>query len=149
MVTSEWILGSLNAKEALNIRERVFVEELGFRNKEVFDEHDALCAHLLVKVDDVPAASARLHPCGDGLCFSFIGVLNEYRGQCLGDLCTRLILYKAQQMGAKTLSANVNAAFVPYYNAFGFTKQKETGDGMVHISISPEDIIWHSACEHS
>ncbi len=147
MVTSEWILGGVNAEKALSVREHVFVDELGLLKREVFDAHDELCAHLIIKLDNETVASARLYPDEGGLCFGFIGVLKPHRGQHLGDLCTRLILYKAQQMGVQTLSTTVKRAFVPYYEAFGFLEQAETSDGLVTVCIQPKDIIWHSACE--
>lgn len=146
MFATEWTLGQSGAKEALAIRKRVFVEELGRPDEAVFDPFDEYAAHLLVRLDGAPIASARLYAAEDGaLRMDNACVLKEYRGQRFGDLCFRLLMNKAANMGASTLTLLSAAQHVPYFEGFGFRKVSEEGDFSL-LGIDPADLTWPSQC---
>ena len=147
MFASEWTLGKKDAQDALEIRRKVFVEDLGQIADTVFDTYDHIAAHLLVLLDGVPIASARLYPVEGGVQFDFIGVLKEYRKQHFGDLCVRLLLNKAQQMGAPHIYALVPEEYMPYYGAFGFQSSGAQENGCTPVAVAGDAVIWHSACQ--
>lgn len=143
MFDSQWALGSEQATDAFSIRKAVFVEELQQPETAVFDENDALCAHLLVRVDGKPAAAGRMRPYQSGVIMEYICVLKEYRKQGFGDLCARIMLDKARRMGTARIYVCAPEKYRSYYAAFGFM-----GDG-AELSVSPEEIIWHNPCQEN
>lgn len=147
MFASEWTLGKENAREALEIRRKVFAEDLGQAADAVYDSNDYIAAHLLVRLDGVPIASARLYPAEGGVRFEYIGVLKEYRKQRFGDLCVRLLLYKAQQMGVPYIYALVPEEYILYYAAFGFKPQGAPENGFTPVAVAGDAVNWHSACQ--
>ena len=147
MFATEWTLGANGAKDALAVRRAVFAEELGLPVQQVFDDMDAVAAHLTVRLDGVPVASARLSPDTDGVRISYICVLREYRKQGFGDLCARVALDKAQRMGVTRVVADIPAAHMPYWAAFGFTAQGGATQGIVSMDVDSEAIRWHSPCK--
>lgn len=146
MFASEWRMGS-EAKDALLIRRRVFLDELGWPEEAVFDGADAYAAHLVVEADGVPVASARLYPKQDGVSLSHICVLPGYRHQGYGDLCTRQALYKAQNMGMPRVYADVLVQYIDYYAAFGFQQLCKPEAGMVKMAVETDGIRWHPHCK--
>ena len=145
MFASQWRMGK--DPDALAIRRAVFVEELGHPGDAVFDAVDEYAAQLVVRVDDVPIASARLYPGYDGVMLSHICVLRAYRGQGFGDLCTRQALYKAQNMGVPRVFADVPERYVVYYAAFGFRELGAPETGMVKMAVETDGILWHPSCK--
>ncbi len=147
MFAAEWTLGANGAKDALAVRRAVFAEELGLPGESVFDDMDAVAAHLTVRLDGIPVASARLSPDSDGVRVSYICVLQEYRKQGFGDLCVRVALDKAQRMGVTRIVANVPVVYTPYWIAFGFTAQGDATQNIVSMSVDADAIHWHSPCK--
>lgn len=72
-------------EEAKYIRETVFVKEQHFNVE--FDEIDEIATHLVLFVDDSPAACCRLFPDEQPDCYIVgrIAVLKAYRGRHLGE----------------------------------------------------------------
>lgn len=147
MFATGWTLGPIGSEEALSIRRAVFIEELGQTAETVFDGRDELAAHLTVRLDGKAIASARLCPDAGGVRFAFIGVLAPYRRQGFGDLCARVMLDKAQRMGAARICADVPEQYAPYYEAFGFTAQGDAADGVLPMAVDGSAIHWHSPCK--
>lgn len=147
MFATEWTLGTADAEDALAVRRAVFAEELGLTDLSVFDDADAVAAHLTVRLDGIPVASARLSPDTDGVRISYICVLREYRRQGFGDLCARVALDKAQRMGVKRIVADIPSAYKPYWAAFGFAAQNDAKQGVVSMAVDTDAIRWHSPCK--
>lgn len=141
MFASIWRMG--RDPEALNIRRAVFIEELRFPEETVFEAADDYAAQLVVKLDGVPVASARLTPQGKDARLSHIAVLPGFRGQGFGDLCARQALNKAQAMGVSRVLARVPAPYRTYYEAFGF---RPAGDGD-EMAVEAAKVVWHSPCK--
>lgn len=147
MFASEWILGAFRAEEVLRIRRGVLINELSWPEEYAFDDHDEYAAHLLIRVDNVPAACARLYGLEGGAVFvDHVCVLPPYRKQRYGDLCFRICLEKAAQMLAPRIETRTPKQYMPYFEAFGFTSLKEE-NAMQHIAACPAEIQWHAACK--
>ena len=145
MFASEFVLGSVNAPDALALRKRVFVEELGWEDTQAFTDIDALAAHLMVRVEGETVAAARMFPVQGGVCLDCACVAPNWRKQRFFDLCVRLMLNKAANMGTARVYITTDAAYIAYYAAFGFLTDAEE-NGVCEMSIDPENIVWHSAC---
>ncbi|MDL2234741.1 hypothetical protein LJC07_01125 [Christensenellaceae bacterium OttesenSCG-928-L17] len=146
MFASEFVLGRQGAQDALALRERVFVEELGCLREEVFSPEDDNAAHLMVRVGDETVAAGRMTPENDGVRLAFLCVLPTWRRQRFFDLCVRLFLNKAANMGTPHVYITTPEAYTGYFEAFGFLENSRA-DGLVEMSINPEDVNWHSACK--
>lgn len=150
MVTSVFLPGNGDISEPLSIRREVFIEEQGCSEREDRDGFDEAALHLMVYVDEAPAATGRIWHDGKGFRIGRLAVRKEYRGQGIGDLALRLLLYKAFNSGAETLNVNAQTYLSAFYKKFGF---KECGEefidaGRPHIpmSVGKDDVVYPSAC---
>lgn len=146
MFDTAWTLGGNGAEEALALRREVFVEELGMEEGAVFDEMDALCAHLTVRDEGRAIASGRMRPENGSVRMEHICVKQPFRKKGYGDLCTRVMLDKARRMEVTRIYARVPEAYLTYYNLFGFRQEGDAADGYVPLSVTPDAIDWHPAC---
>lgn len=105
-------------KEAKMIREKVFVEEQGFRNE--FDDIDSTCIHFVLFEDDQPVGCARMFDENQNMIFGRIAVLKEYRHMHYGSQILQCLERKAKELGYEQviLSAQVRAS--DFYRKNGY-----------------------------
>jgi predicted GNAT family N-acyltransferase len=149
MITNEWISGTQDPKIAYEIRRKVFVEEQGCDPKRDVDCFDAQAVHLIVYVEESPAATGRIYHDGSHFRIGRLCVLKEYRGQGIGDLALRLLLFKAftwaneVYIGAQKYAEN-------FYTKFGFQKYGEEyldeNIPHIHMKLKKEDCVFPSKC---
>jgi predicted GNAT family N-acyltransferase len=151
MITSAFIPGTEDLSEVFAIRKEVFVEEQSISEEEEFDEFDAQALHLIVYVDEQPAATGRIWHDGKAFHFGRLAVRKTFRGQKIGDLALRLLLYKSFSSGAEVVEISAQTYIVPLYKKFGF---KEYGEeyieaGIPHIAmkVSKDEVVYPSACQ--
>lgn len=125
MLQAKWLRGSEDLSPALEIREKVFVEEQGFSIETERDENDQRAMHLLILDDEVPVATGRMFVQDETLTFGRIAVLQERRGEKLGDLLMRVMLDLALRMGAEEIRLGAQLPVVEFYKKYGF---EEVGD---------------------
>lgn len=147
MFTTKFLWGIHEYAPAAALRRRVFVEELGMDDAAAFDSADEIAAHLLVSEGEADVAAARIFPTEHSVHIDSICVLPAYRRRGYGDLCTRILLYKAQDLGQPEITAVIPAAMLPYYAAFGFAVQEMQADGRLRIAVASDGVLWHSACK--
>ena len=100
MITSIWMKPGDDLKTALDIREQVFQQELGFTKEADQDALDAYSYHLVLLLNDVPVATGRISYDGVGMArLSRICVRKKYRRQGIGDGLVKVLDYKASQLG--------------------------------------------------
>ncbi len=149
MFTTHWMFGSLDAAPCLTLRKEVLQQECGWPEDVAFDWYDGIAAHLLVRESGVPVASARIFPLEGSTRIDSICVLAHKRGVHYGDLCTRLLLYKAEQLEQPWITALVPAGMEAYYQGFGFSSQgKGDETGRTLFQVKKGEIIWDSLCKH-
>lgn len=150
MITSAFIPGSEDLSEPFSIRREVFVEEQGIAEDKVFDGFDAQALHLIVYVDEQPAATGRIWHDGESFRIGRLAVLKRLRGQKLGDLALRLLLYKAFSSGAESLKISAQKSAVPFYKKFGFCEYGEEymEAGLAHMAmqVGKDEVVYPSAC---
>ena len=125
MITSTFIAGDKDAADAFDIRREVFIEEQGCPEDEEFDEFDSSALHLMIYAQEEPAATGRIWHDGKGFRIGRLAVRKKFRGQKLGDLAVRLLLYKAFNSGAETVNINAQVYIMPLYEKFGFKPHGE------------------------
>jgi predicted GNAT family N-acyltransferase len=152
MITSVFIPGDKDLSEPFAIRRAVFVEEQGCPEETEFDAFDSGALHLMVYVDEMPAGTGRVWHDGKSFWIGRLAVLPQYRGQKIGDLALRLLVYKAFSSGAEELSVIAQAYLKAFYEKFGFRAEGEeyTEAGRPHIEmrLNKDEVVYPSACRH-
>lgn len=149
MITSEWIAGNGDLSVPLALRRRVFVDELRFDGALDRDALDDYAMHLVLFDDGKPVATGRIAHDGKRFVLGKICTLPEARGQHVGDLLTRLLIYKACQF-AETLYIRARLPVAPFYARYGFCEEGEAFDvqGQAHVwmCVKKRDVVFPSAC---
>lgn len=150
MITSTFIPGNKDISEAEEIRREVFIEEQNCPEEEEFDSFDKDALHLVIYLDEKPAATGRIWHDGKGFRIGRIAVKKEYRGQKLGDLAVRLLLYKSFNSGADTVNINAQTYIMPLYEKFGFKAHgeefMEAGRPHYAMSVGKDEVKYPSDC---
>ncbi len=150
MITSAFISGTEDLSEPYAIRRAVFIEEQNCPEEEDIDGFDAQALHLMVYVDEAPAATGRIWHDGTNFRIGRLAVKKEFRGQKLGDLALRLLLYKAFSSGAEALHISAQTYIMPLYRKFGFREYGEEfmEAGIPHylMKVGKDEVVYPSAC---
>lgn len=117
-------LTSMNAdmtKDVYDLRKRVFSEEYGCPEAGDEDRYDAMSVYALVYNEEgVPSGAGRLYIDEDGhFCIGRVGVLKEARGQGMGDLLMRMLLYRAQELNAPSVYLTAPVDTVAFFGKYG------------------------------
>ena len=111
------------------------------------DDLDPLSWNVLVLRDGVPAAAGRIWWADGAYWLGDIGVLEEYRGQKLGDLVLRLLLFKAQGHAAREVRLSCTPALTGFFARLGL--REEAGDSPESVLMSiPGNKIDLDSCSH-
>jgi predicted GNAT family N-acyltransferase len=150
MITNKWVLGKSDFDEIYAIRKQVFCAEQNCPEELDFDETDHYALHLVLYLNGIPVGTGRIWHDGHGFRIGRVAVLKEYRGQKLGDLAVRLLLYKVFERGAEEVFIHAQKYISQMYLKFGF---KEDGEefmeaGIPHIPmrLKKEDLVFPSQC---
>jgi predicted GNAT family N-acyltransferase len=150
MITSVFIPGNQDISEPFAIRRAVFIDEQGVPEQEEFDVFDKDALHLMVYVDEVAAGTGRIWHDGKGFRIGRLAVLKDYRGQKIGDLALRLLLYKAFLSGAEHLTISAQTYIMPLYRKFGFREfgeeYMEAGIPHMAMKVGKDEVVYPSAC---
>lgn len=149
MIANEWITGNGDLRAVHAIREKVFVAEQNIAPERVADAYDEQAVHLLVYVDGVAAATGRIYHDGSHFRIGRLCVLKEFRGQGIGDLAARLLLFKAF-MYAGEVHISAQAYLEDFYKKFGFETVggpfMEEGISHVNMVVTKEKCVFPSKC---
>lgn len=154
MIRGKFLTSMDDLDQVLSIRTRVFVEEQGFSADTEVDDYDQMAVYALVYDDgDQPAGTGRLFvDRSDRFVIGRVAVLKEARGQGLGDLVMRMLLYRALELGAGKVHIEAQLPVVPFYQKYGF--QIDGGlvyeEGVPHrpMSATAQQIDIEGSCHH-
>ncbi len=107
------------------IRQKVFIEEQGFRPEEEWDHQgDPVCTHFLVSLTEEnevqpedAVATARL---SDDGCISRVAVLAHYRRQGIGYGLMLKVIQQARKQGLESVYLGAQVQVMPFYSKLGF-----------------------------
>ncbi len=128
MIRGKLLRPGSDISQALHVRDAVFVREQGYSAALEHDEIDRISWHALV-YDQADASGEPVgDACGTGRIWwqdgefhlGRIAVLREKRGQGLGDLLMRMLLFKAREHGARSVALSAQLQAVPFYARYGF-----------------------------
>ena len=150
MITSVFLRGTEDLSEPFAIRRAVFIEEQGVPEAEEYDSFEEQALHLMVYADGEPAATGRFWFDGSVFKIGWLAVKKEYRGQKLGDLALRVLIYKAFSTGAEELYISAQTYIMPFYRKFGFREYGEEymEAGIPHwaMKVKKDEVVYPSAC---
>lgn len=132
MVQGKWFApGTELSGEVLSVREAVF----GFPGNSTDPEG----WNALVYMDDCPAASGRIWWKEDAFWIDEIGVIPSLRGQRLGDLILRLLLFKAQSHAAREVRLRCPEETEGFFARLGFHPVLRQS-GEVEMTVAGDEI---------
>jgi len=147
MYYSQWSLGLESFDAPKSIRQKVFVDELGMPQEEIFDQYDQYAAHLVIWEDDAVVAAARMYPKEEGdVWVDQIAVLPAYRKKFYGDLCTRLLLNKGEKVAQRDIVFLAPEKSLPYLRTFGFNEDGNKAGNWHIMRVKKDGVLWYSAC---
>lgn len=120
--------------EALYIRKKVFVDEMGMPEELDNDENDEYALHVIVYeegINRVPVATGRLLLCNKSCYIDKIAVLKEYRGKHYGDFSVRMLIYKAFEKGFTEINLICNNYNEKFFEKIGFMSENDVEYGRV------------------
>lgn len=120
---------------AFDIRRAVFIEEQAIPEAEEWDAHDATATHLLLRVDGVPAATARLIADGATAKIGRVAVLPAMRGRGLGRAVMDHALRLAETRGFRRAALDAQLQALAFYEGLGFVAEGpdfDDGSGILH-----------------
>ena len=112
-------------KEVKKVREDVFMKEQGFICE--FDEIDKDAYHIVLYLNDEPAATGRTYPKEDGTCYMIgrIAVQKQYRKLHLGKKVVNYLEIKAKSQGAKKTALSAQVSARGFYEKIGYQASGE------------------------
>ena len=123
------------SKDAQWVRQKVFIEEQGFRHE--YDETDEIAKHLVAYENGEPAGTCRIFKDGakDTFILGRLAVLAPFRGKQVGALLMREAEKRVRELGGTALWLHAQCRAAGFYEKQGYQKTGETGldEGCPHI----------------
>ena len=108
-------------EEARKIREKIFMQEQGFKNE--FDEFDIHANHLILYDGKRPIATCRFFARelpGDYV-IGRIAVIKEYRGQNIGTYLLKVAETEIKKIGGKRIFLHAQSRVEKFYEKQGYS----------------------------
>lgn len=128
-------------QEAIDIRYQVFTLEQGFAKEVDLDDFDNKSIHILVYVDELPIATARMFKeSNNSYHIGRIAVLKEYRNKGVGSFILSVFEKKAKELGASTINIGSQIDKAGFYKKCGYIKHGDIfyDAGYPHIMMKKE-----------
>ncbi len=142
MIRGKFLTSRDDVSQIMDIRRRVFVDEQGFAPESEIDEFDKMAVYALAFDEaDRPAGAGRLALDADGrFRIGRVCVLKDARGQGLGDLIMRMLLFRAQELNAPSVWIAAQLPAADFYARYGFKPYGEAFDeeGVAHRMMTVE-----------
>ena len=119
MIEGKWIKPGEDLSEALPIREAVMNASQ--------DSLDEKAWNAVICLQGKPAAAGRIWWAQGAFWIGNVCVLPKARGQGLGDLMVRLLLFKAQEHGARRVCLTAPGGLIPFFARYGFQEKESLG----------------------
>lgn len=141
MISTKWLQGINNINEALEIRSKVFIEEMN-SNGNISDIFDNFALNAVVYEDEMSIGAGRLL-FKDGMYFiDNVCVLKEFRGRHYGDLIVRMLVRRAVNMGAEKTYTECEDSCKILFENIGFDTVQSNEKG-IHLMVKSGDVGGH------
>ena len=151
MIRGKFLTSRDDISQIIAMRREIFVDELGFPAEYEPDEHDNMAVYALAYADDgTPIASGRLYIDNDRFTIGRVCVMKPLRRMQIGDFIMRMLLYRAQDLNAGSVSLVCQVENVPFYTRYGFRPQGDMievcGRACRSMYVSGENIDIEGSC---
>lgn len=127
-------------QEVLEIRKKVFVEELGEMNDIVSDSMDDEAVHVVVyEPENHPIAAGRLIYGGDSCRIDKLAVLKQFRRKEYGDFAVRMLINRAFLAGIDKIWVDTKQDYIGFFERIGFHVVEIRDNEFVSMVISMID----------
>lgn len=120
MIEAKWALGSDLPKEAVELRKKVFIEEMHLDDSTVSDMWDKMAQHVLIYDGPALLATGRILYDGRTATLSRLAVLPNRRGAGVGEMLARILIFRGFDAGAKSVQVDTPESAVGFFKLFGF-----------------------------
>lgn len=149
--TNKWIVGRTDGvDDVFAIRREVFMDEQHVPEEIEVDELEDESLHLLLYDDGEPVACGRIWFDGKMFRIGRCAVRKDARGQGIGDLLVRLLLFKVFQYRPSKVGIHAQSTAKDFYSRYGFAVTGESFDeaGIEHVpmEITKETLVFPSPC---
>lgn len=131
MIQGKWYAPGDAALPAVTVREAVFGAGR--------DTTDDISWNTVVFLDGEPAAAGRIWWADGDFVLGSVGVLSDKRGQRLGDLVLRLLLFKAKGHAASRVVLDCPAETAGFFERLGF-RVTASSEGTAHMEAAGNEI---------
>ena len=126
-------------KQALQVREAVFVVEQKVPREDEYDEYDKIASHFLASDEKgIPLGAARWRETDKGIKLERFAVRKESRGQGIGSMLLESVLEDIKVKNKDTLLyLHAQIPAVSLYEKFGFQKEGDIFEecGIEHYKL--------------
>ncbi len=120
MVSTRWFKGIENLEICLEIRKKVFCDELNMDCGFISDIYDEFSFNVVLYEDEKAVGTGRLTFKDGKYLIDKLCVLSEYRGSSLGELIIRMLVRKAVTIGAEKTYSVINKRCRKLFEQVGF-----------------------------
>lgn len=151
MIRGKFLTSRDDISQIMALRREIFCDELGFPAENEPDEHDKMAVYALAYAEDgTPIAAGRLYIADDRFNIGRVCVLKPLRRMQIGDFVMRMLLYRAQDLNAGSVSLTCPEEQIPFYSRYGFRPQGEAfvvnGAACRRMYVSGEKIDIEGTC---
>ncbi len=139
MVSTKWFQGIENIETCMELRRKVFCEELKLNENNLKDAYDNFAFNVVVYEDDNPAGTGRLLFKEGKYFIDKICVLEEFRSRNYGNLIVRMLVRKAVTIGAEQIYSCIDEKYIGLYEKIGFVKSASDELGCI-IMVKDGDV---------
>lgn len=121
MIRGRFLTSKDDISQVIEVRRKVFCEEQGYSPESEPDGFDTMAVYALAFTEEgEPIGTGRLYLDDDRYHIGRVCVLAEHRGQYVGDLIMRMLLYRAQEWHAGSVTLSAQTGCVGFYRRYGF-----------------------------
>jgi len=108
-------------KEFLNLRRKIYVDDLGYNKYSEFDGLDNKCDYFLLKYNKEYVGVLRYTIDNENIIIDRFGILKDYRNKVLGSLLLKYVIDEVKLSGRKIFLISADTK-LKYFTNFGFIK---------------------------
>lgn len=151
MIRGKFLTSNDDISQIIALRRSVFCAELGLSEAGEPDENDAMAVYALAYAEDgTPIATGRMYIADDRFNIGKVCVLKPLRRMQIGDFVMRMLLYRAQDLNAGSVSLTCPAELAQFFTRYGFRPQgdefEENGGICLRMCVAGDKIDIEGTC---
>ena len=150
MIIAEMVHGSKGLERQYFIRDKVFTEEQNISKEVSHDDDDTSSWHVIVYEDSKPIGTGRIIYINNTFLIGRIAVLKSFRGQGIGDLIVRKLIFFGFEHGETRIEVHSQLHAVDFYKRIGFEAYGDVykESGVDHISMYITEKMVKKPCKN-